>query len=404
MKPTLLLITQVYVPDPAAVGQYMADAAEAMAARGWRVIVYTANRGYDNPKEEFPSYEVINGVEVQRLPYSSLGKATILHRLAGQISFCVQAFFRGLFVRDLKRVLVTTSPPMGAVVAWAIRLFRKVSMKFWVMDINPDQAIALGMASEKSLEVKIFDWFNRECLRQSDKVIVLDRFMGDTMARKEPAIRDRTVVIPTWPLEGVLERIEHDANPFRKEHGLEGKFVIMYSGNHSLAHPLDTLVEAARRMEDDDRVVFMFIGGGKGKQAIDKLIAEKKPKNIRSLPYQPLDKIKYSLSAADVHVVTMGNEMVGIVHPCKFYGAMALSKPVFCLGPRACHVADVLENYDCGWTIAHGEVEATEALLRRMPDMPASELDAKGHNARRAIDQYFSKAHLGTLFCEAIEQ
>ena len=84
---TLVVISQVYVPDPAAVGQHVADVAEEMARRGWRVIVYTANRGYDDPDICFPSRERRGGVEVRRLPLSSFGKTSIPVRLLAQFLF-----------------------------------------------------------------------------------------------------------------------------------------------------------------------------------------------------------------------------------------------------------------------------------------------------------------------------
>ena len=78
-------------------------------------------------------------------------------------------------------------------------------------------------------------------------------------------------------------------------------------------------------------MVFLFIGGGNGKKQIDDFIEREHVENVRTLPYQPLDQIKYSLSAADVHLVAMGSEMVGIVHPCKVYGAMAVARPILLL-------------------------------------------------------------------------
>ena len=61
-RPRLLIISQVYVPDTAAVGQYMADVATEMAARGWDVVVYTSARGYDDPSVRFPARETSGGV------------------------------------------------------------------------------------------------------------------------------------------------------------------------------------------------------------------------------------------------------------------------------------------------------------------------------------------------------
>jgi hypothetical protein len=110
--PTLLIITQVYVPDPAAVGQQIADVAREMVCRGWRVVVYTSARGYDDPSQRYPAREVLDGVEVRRLPLSSFGKRSIPIRLLAQACFMIQAMARGIFTRGLGLILVSISVEM----------------------------------------------------------------------------------------------------------------------------------------------------------------------------------------------------------------------------------------------------------------------------------------------------
>ena len=398
-----LLVTQVYLPDPTAVGQYMAEAGEALVGRGCRVTVFTANRGYDDPSREFPLRETLGGVDVQRLPLSSFGKASILHRLAAQLSFCLQAIVRGVFMRRLDAVLVTTSPPMGSAVGWVISLMRGVPLHFWVMDINPGQAVALGHFKASSPLVKVFNWFNRRVLHRAATVTVLDRFMGETVAAMLPTARPRIRVIPPWPMERVLERLEHAVNPFRTEHGLEGKVVFAYSGNHSIAHPLETFVEAARQLRDDDRVVFLFIGGGKAKAAIDEIIAREQPPNLRSLPYQPLERIKYSLSAADVHLVSMGEAMIGYVHPCKFYASLVLGRPFLFAGPAACHIGEVLRDYQCGWRVDHGDVAGALAAIRAVAAMSDEARDAVGARGQQALAEAFAATRLCADFCDLLQ-
>lgn len=398
----LLLITQVYVPDPASVGQHMADVAEEMAKRGWVVTVLTADRGYDEPGERFPQREQLNGVQIRRLSWSSLGKKTILHRLAGQLSFCIQALGRALVMKRPDAIMVTTSPPMGGMVGWLVSWFRQVPLTFWAMDLNPDQAIAQGLVSQRSLVARVFDWFNKRMLRQATAVIALDRFMAERLERKV-SIESKLHIMPPWPMEGQIERIEHDANPFRKKHALDGKFVVMYSGNHSPVHPLDTILEATRAFRDDDRVRFLFIGGGKGKAAVEDFIKQEDPPNILSLPYQPLDQIKYSLSAADVHLVSMGESMVGCVHPCKFYGALALAKPILALGPTRSHVGEILEQNDVGWHVDHGDIEGAIRVLRECAAAKDEELVAIGLTGRHLVEDRLSKEILCGRFCDVLE-
>ena len=98
---TFLIISQVYVPDPASVGQHVADAAAEMARRGYRVIVYASARGYDDPSTKYPKHQILNGVEVRRLPMSSFGKSSIAVRVIAQSIFLAQALVRALFTRRL---------------------------------------------------------------------------------------------------------------------------------------------------------------------------------------------------------------------------------------------------------------------------------------------------------------
>ncbi len=401
-KGTLLVISQVYPPDPAAVGQHLADVAEAMVRRGWRVVVYTAGRGYDDPSVCYPARETRDSVEVRRLPLSSFGKSSIVVRLFAQALFMAQAVVRGLFVSRLTGVFVSTSPPFagfgGTIVSW----IRRVPLVWWAMDINPDQMVTSGRIGEQSLVARVFDWMNRRTLARANAVIVLDDYMKERMLRKVN-IADRLHVIPPWPLEAHLEAIPPASNPFRHRHGLDGKCVVMYSGNAGYSTPLQTLLEAAKRVEEVAGLRFVFIGGGMVKREIDEMVARERPPNMLTLPYQPLDSIRYSLSAGDVHVVSVADEGVGVVHPCKIYGAMALGKPIVALAPPRSHAADIVRDHRCGWAVRHGDVDALTAVLRGILDMPQERLEDMGRAARNAVDIHFSHDRLLGAVCDVIE-
>ena len=270
------------------------------------------------------------------------------------------------------------------------------------MDLNPDQMIAMQKIAPTSIHARIFDLFNQWTYRRADDIVVLDRFMaGRVLAKIDVAAKIR--IIPPWPHDDKLEDIAHEANPFRKEFGLNGKFVVMYSGNHSPANPIATVLNAAARMQDDPRLVLMCIGGGSAKQDIDDRIAAG-ARNIISLPYQPFEKIRYSLSAADVHIVSVGNDVVGIVHPCKVYGAMAVSRPILLLGPSPCHVSEIIEQNRIGWHISHGDVDGAQRALREMLDTPASELRKMGQLSATVIAGSLSRTKLIRQFCDVLER
>ena len=401
-KSTLVVLTQVYPPDPTSVGQHVHDAAAEMARRGYRVIVYTSNRGYEDPGKRFARRETVDGVEVWRLPLSGFGKASILIRVLGGLSFTLQAAVRSLFVPRMTLMLVSTSPPMCGLAAVLVGLVRRVHVTFWAMDLNPDQMVALGKASPRSLLVRGFDWLNRRILARSRTVVALDRFMAERINRKLD-MSGKMLVMPPWPHEDHVEPVSHEDNPFRHEHGLDDMTVIMYSGNLSLASPVTTVLEAARRVEDLTDLVFVFVGGGLGKKYVDDLIARDHPPNIRSLPYQPIERLRYSLSAADVHLVSVGNEIVGICHPCKIYGSLAASRPILGLGPKPSHVTDIVEGQDIGWTVEHGDVDRAERLIREIHATPPAKRMEMGARARQLVDRQFTMKALCGKFCDALE-
>jgi hypothetical protein len=136
----------------------------------------------------------------------------------------------------------------------------------------------------------------------------------------------------------------HDAaqrEAFRAAHGLTGKFVVMYSGNHSPCHPLDTALTAAEHLARDERIRFVFIGGGSEHPKVQEFARSRGLANILCLPYQPLEKLSASLFAADVHLVVMGDAFTGIVHPCKIYNILLLGLPFVAVCPAECHLTDL---------------------------------------------------------------
>lgn len=399
---TVLVMSQVYVPDPTSVGQHMHDVAKEFARRGCRVRVLTAARGYEDTSVTYPAREVICGVDVRRLPLSSFGKSSIAIRLAAGLSFTTQCVVRGLFMRNLTHIVVSTSPPMCSLAAVAISLFRRVRITYWVMDLNPDQMIEMGNASASSWQVRIFDWLNRQILRRASAVVALDRFMAARLLRKAD-VTGKLVVLPPWPLDDYVGPVEHEQNPFREAHGLVGKVVIMYSGNLSIVSPIDTILAVARRVTDLADLVFLFVGGGLGKKVVDELIVRERPPNIRTLPYQPIENLRYSLSAGDVHLVSVGEKIVGISHPCKIYGSMAVGRPVLSLGPAESHASDILSEANIGWAIRHGDIEQAERTIRHVYSMGRAQRMAMGATAQKLVGDKYSKQLLLRRFANIVE-
>jgi glycosyltransferase involved in cell wall biosynthesis len=408
VKQTILIISQTFVPDPASVGQHVADVAFELARRGNSVRVYASARGYENPSVIYPRRENLHGADVRRFAFASFGKKSLPIRVLGTASFQIQAFFAALFTPRLAGIFFSTSPPMIGLPLCVAAFLRRVPVVYWAMDLNPDQLIVLGKLKAGSLLAKILEAGNRFILKRSTRIVALDRFMADRLIARGIA-REKMLIMPPWPHE---QHIEHHsesesnqiANPFRIRHGLTGKFVIMYSGNHSPSNPLKTILDAAVQLKSNDKIKFLFIGGGHGKKEVEAAIAEHGLTNVISLPYQPISELKYSLTAADVHIVSLGQGMVGIIHPCKIYGAMTAGKPILFLGPRPSHISDLLEQHPIGIHINHGDPPAALSAIERLVAMTDDQRIQMGATARAVLDASLSQSRLCGQFCDAVEE
>jgi colanic acid biosynthesis glycosyl transferase WcaI len=340
----ILLLNQCFYPDVVSTAQHLSDLAKGLSERKHEVTVVTSDRGYDNPDKRFPPRESWNDVEVIRIPSLSLGKETKLKRALNFGSFLTVCSVRVLTMRRFDVVVALTSPPLISFLAAMFVAFKGGRFCFWVMDLNPDEAIAAGWLNEDSFVARILKRLLNHSLKRADRTIVLDRFMKERVLRKgvEPG---RVSVLPPWSHDDAVSYSQEGRRSFRSEHGLDEKFVIMYSGNHSPCHPLDTILEAALILAPRDQFVFCFVGGGSEKRKVREFAQGHQLANVISLPYQPLDQLSASLSAADLHVVVMGDNFTGIVHPCKIYNIVRIGIPTLYIGPPESHITDIAAKF-----------------------------------------------------------
>lgn len=158
------------------------------------------------------------------------------------------------------------------------------------------------------------------------------------------------------------------------------------------------------RLKDDPQIRFLFVGGGLGKKEVEAFIRDYSLGNVISLPYQPLERLGESLSAADVHVVSLGPEMVGIIHPCKIYGAMTVARPILYFGPTPSHAADLINAHHFGLSVAHGDVDAAVSAIHRLCEMSPDQRQQMGDTAQTVLRNTLSQKLLCAKVCDALEK
>lgn len=380
----ILLLNQAFHPDVVSTAQHLADLAAGLAARGHEVTVVAGRRAYDDPQKRFPKRETWQGVRIARVGSTGFGKSAKWRRAIDFATFLCCCCGRALFLPRQHVVVALTSPPLISVIGLALARLWRARFLYWVMDLNPDQALAAAWISPRSATARVLEWWSRLTLRQADRVIALDEFMVERIAQKG-INRGRISVLPPWPHDNEVRFDPGGRHRFRQEHGLEGKFVVMYSGNHSPCHPLDTVLAAARRLAECADIVFCFIGGGSEFRRIRSLAeaavqgAEANQpdfswRNVLCLPYQPRSGLSASLSAADLHLTVLGDGFVGLVHPCKVYNILRVGAPVVYIGPIPSPISQVLAKVDGqvhSCFINHGNVDGLVRQILRIRQLPS---------------------------------
>jgi glycosyltransferase involved in cell wall biosynthesis len=367
----ILILNEYFYPDVASTAQHSADLARALARAGHEITVVTGRRDYNTQARMLPREETWEGIRIFRVSSLGLGKAARWQRAAHFATFLAACAWRLLWLGSYDVVVAMTTPPLVSFLAALFTRLRGGTLYVWVMDLNPDQAVAAGWLQAGGLAHRSLEMVLRFSLHRARKIIVLDRFMGERLIAKGVA-PGKIVVLPPWSHDGAVQYHPEGRMTFRRKHGLEGNFVVMYSGNHSPCHPLDTLLEAAetlrRRSEAGTPIVFCFVGAGTELAKVKEFVRQRNLKNVLTLPYQPVEQLAASLSAADLHVVVMGDPFVGIVHPCKIYNILRVGVPFLYIGPPESHVTEMLPGAAVGdWAhlFRHGSAEGVATCIEQ---------------------------------------
>jgi glycosyltransferase involved in cell wall biosynthesis len=277
-----------------------------------------------------------------------------------------------------------STPPLVAAFGKVAQL-RGSRFVYKVEDLYPDVAVALGAFEKRG----IVDWFfsrvSSSLLRSADAVVALDTAMAEVL--RERGAR-RVEVIPNWADGAAIYPDAKAGDRFRCEHGLEGQFVALYSGNLGLAHRFDAVCEAARKLEESEsNVVFFFVGGGPRLEEVR--YATRDLENIRFLPYQPRDRLHELYNSADLHLISLRDEVAGLLVPSKYAAALAAGKPVILVGGSGADLYGEIKEERVGWVCEHEPERVATAIRAAAGDRLL--LAECGGRARALFERKYSR-------------
>lgn len=314
-------------------GYLIKDIIKAYSSAGYAVTLIASRESWDGIKKELPE-------DVKHREVIAYDRSSTIKRL-WTWSFCtLQMWWKILLHHRGEEVLYVSNPPTNPLLPLVLK--NKFSLLIW--DIYPDVLVSQGVARDDSFITKWWAKKNKKVFAKAQHVFTISEGMKNCLTKYGSA--EKIKVVPLWP-NGQMHRVEESENLFIKEQKLEGKFVVMYSGNLGNTHRMDVLLDVAQLVNDED-VVFLLIGEGGKKKMIEERIEKEKIRNVRLLPFQPLEMLPHSLSAADISVVTLDSTSSQMSVPSKTFNSLAVGAPLMCIASPDSELGNLVKKYEVG--------------------------------------------------------
>jgi len=384
----LIIINQFFYPDIDVDAQFAYDLAKGFVEKGYKVRVLCQRSLKDDTSKTLKRKETINGIEIYRLP-NAFSNINFIRRFIRHIFFYI-----GLLIKLVSstsrdsRLLIATSPPLNGLIAAIIKPFKNFKYLLAVKDVYPDAMVSLGIIKYNGLIYKILNLAIEISYRKANKILSLGSYMTKRIKNKGVG-KDKIVEIPNWGFDHLCP-LAREENTFIEKMNLEGKFIVLYSGNHGYGHEFDTVLEGAKRLSTEyDDIYFVFIGGGKRFNEIKDFRRDNPDANILMFSYLPFEKLNYGLNLAHISLITMRDKWEGVMVSSKTYGIMAVGSPIVYVGPES-DTSLTIKKYNCGFIIRNGCVNDFVDKIKKLYHNEKLRKEM-GSNARNGYENEFTK-------------
>jgi glycosyltransferase involved in cell wall biosynthesis len=378
---------QYFHPDDVVSAVHFTELSTGLTKRGWNVTAFPCNRSCRNDSVDYPREGEFAGVAIERLwrpawrQSSSVGR--ILNALWMIVRWSMLAAEPG---RNPSVVIVGTDPILSVLVAIAWRFFKpRTVVVHWCFDLYPEAAYADNVLSRGSVAARLMHGLLKKAYRACDLVVDIGCCMRGLILLHDKSLRMTTIT--PWALEEPADVLPVPAVERQAMFG-DSPFGLLYSGTFGRAHSFQTLLDLARLLRADDIHLTFSIRGNR-EEALRAAIAPEDT-NIHFAPFAEAKNLPDRLACADVHAVTLREEWTGTVVPSKFFGALAIGRPVLFCGDSRSAVAQWIEQYDLGWVLTPANLtEVAESMRRLSKDKLA--MQQKEEHCHKTYRAFFSR-------------
>lgn len=406
VKKRLLIYAHYYIPDTASTGQILRELAEGMLDKFDITVICVVPSYLGTVEEKYKTQkyykENINGVKVLRIRVPEFSKTNKKSRVKNIVSYFLGAMAATFKVGKMDYVFSISQPPIlgGLLGVWG-KWIKHAKYIYNIQDFNPEQVMAVGYTKNKLITSAMM-YFDKFSCKQSDLIITVGRDLVETVKSRFKGEKvPKTVMINNWIDESEIHPLPEDhpkVLAFKEQYGLNGKFVIMYSGNIGLYYDLENLIRVIKRFgpdtktQDGREVVFAFVGAGSVLDTLKNYAKKHDMHNVVFIPYQNKIDLIYSLNAGDVHWCVNAKGIKGVSCPSKAYGIMAAGKPILGVLESNSEVRCLIEDTHGGLCCEPGEYDKVEKNIHWFIENAGNgELKAMGTRNREKLEKSLTR-------------
>lgn len=333
----ILIYSYNYHPEPIGIAPLMTELAEGLVQRGHQVRVITAMPWYPEGIIE-PEYrkklyliENLNGVKIQRSYVWTRRERNLRNRVFFEFSFMILSFFQALRGWRPDIILLTIPGLPVCLPAAMLSSIYRVPVVLNLQDILPEAAVHVGLLTNPKL-IRVFEKLERFAYRTATKIsVIADGFTKNLLSKGVPA--EKIVEIPNWVDVNFIRPLPKENNYFRRENDLEGKFIVLYSGNIALTQSITTLIDAAALLCHLSDVRIVIVGKQEALRSLRRYSEQLGLDNVVLCPFQPREKLPEMLCAADVSIVIQKHNIISFNMPSKIQVLLASGRAIIASVP-----------------------------------------------------------------------
>ncbi|NJL62229.1 MAG: glycosyltransferase family 4 protein [Methylacidiphilales bacterium] len=399
----LSVITQYFPPDYAATGQLVEELVRELGILGVDIEVFTGQPGYAFGTTNAPATEKNGRVKIKRSRTSQMFPGRIRGKALNGVMFFIRSLSHLIrHARSHNLLLVTTAPPFLPLIGYLAHLLLGISYVCILYDLYPDIAVALNVIPKHHFLTRFWMNINRRVWRNASCLIVLSPDMKQRVVNNCPEVADKVTVIHSWADSDLIVPMPKKYNWFAWKHNLVDKFTVLYSGNMGRCHDMDTILEAAKELQDEP-IHFLFVGSGAKGKILKEDVKRLGLHNIQFLPYQDKEDLPYSLTACDVSLVSVDQGMESLVAPSKVYGALAAGRPMAIICPQHSYLQDMMAEINCGGAFNNGDSSGLADFLRHL-NRDKQLAEKMGKSAREYMRSHFTSKEIAKQYLKALQK